>query len=129
MSSGSKSRSTLDMRSRHEERRDNANPATDRPRPRSPEGSEYEAALQELAPYEEIAQQLIAFRVEHGLSQTELAVRSGVTRPAVARLERGEQEPWLPTLRRVARARRRPRPRLRISWPQAETASRHSVTA
>ena len=65
---------------------------------------EYDAALQELAPYEEIARQLIAFRVEHGLSQAELARRCGVSQPAIARLERGEHEPRLATLRRVAHA-------------------------
>lgn len=64
---------------------------------------EYEAALQELAPYEEIARQLIAFRTEHGLSQAELARRCGVSQPAIARLERGEHEPRLAT-RRVAHA-------------------------
>ncbi|MGH2450236.1 MAG: helix-turn-helix domain-containing protein [Candidatus Limnocylindria bacterium] len=65
---------------------------------------EYEAALQELAPYEQIARQLIAFRIEHGLSQAELARRCGVSQPAIARLERGEHEPRLATLRRVAHA-------------------------
>src|SRR5919202_791013 len=59
---------------------------------------EYEAALEELAP------QLIAFRTEHGLSQAELARRCGVSQPAIARLERGEHEPRLATLRRVAHA-------------------------
>src|SRR5688572_21684436 len=65
---------------------------------------EYEAALKELAPYEAIARQLIAFRIEHGLSQAELARRCGVSQPAIARLERGEHEPRLATLRRVAHA-------------------------
>ena len=65
---------------------------------------EYEAALRELAPYEEIARQLIAFRIEHGLSQAELARRCGVSQPAIARLERGEHEPRLATLRRIAHA-------------------------
>jgi DNA-binding XRE family transcriptional regulator len=64
----------------------------------------YEAALQELSPYEGIARQLIAVRIEHGLSQAELARRSGVSQPAIARLERGEHEPRLATLRRVAHA-------------------------
>jgi transcriptional regulator with XRE-family HTH domain len=64
----------------------------------------YEAALQELSPYEEIARQLIAFRIERGLSQAELARRCGVSQPAIARLERGEHEPRLATLRRVAHA-------------------------
>lgn len=65
---------------------------------------EYEAALQELAPYEQIARHFIAFRIEHGLSQAELARRCGVSQPAIARLERGEHEPRLATLRRVAHA-------------------------
>jgi DNA-binding XRE family transcriptional regulator len=65
---------------------------------------DYEVALQELSPYEEIARQLIAFRIEQGLSQAELARRCGVSQPAIARLERGEHEPRLATLRRVAHA-------------------------
>ena len=65
---------------------------------------EYEAALDELEPYEQIARQLIAFRVGNGLSQAELARRCGVSQPAIARLERGEHEPRLATLRRVAHA-------------------------
>jgi transcriptional regulator with XRE-family HTH domain len=73
----------------------------DRERRKNPE---YEAALQELAPYEKIARQLIAFRIEHELSQAELARRCGVSQPAIARLERGEHEPRLTTLRRVAHA-------------------------
>jgi DNA-binding XRE family transcriptional regulator len=66
--------------------------------------SEYEAALHDLAPYEQIARRLITLRVEHGLSQAELARRCGVSQPAIARLERGEHEPRLATLRRVAHA-------------------------
>ena len=50
---------------------------------------EYEAALEELQPYEQIARQLVAFRIENCLSQAELARRCGVSQPAVARLERG----------------------------------------
>ena len=65
---------------------------------------DYEAALAELEPYEEIARQLVVFRIESGLSQAELARRCGVSQPAIARLERGEHEPRLATLRRVAHA-------------------------
>ena len=64
----------------------------------------YEAALEELKPYEQIARRLVAFRIEHGLSQAELGRRCGVSQPAIARLERGEHEPRLATLRRVAHA-------------------------
>ena len=55
-------------------------------------------------PHEAIARQLVSFRIENGLSQAELARRCGVSRPAIARLERGEHEPKLATLRRVAHA-------------------------
>lgn len=64
----------------------------------------YASRLAELSPYEAIARKLITFRIEHGLSQTELAKRCGVSQPAIARLERGEHEPRLATLRRVAHA-------------------------
>ena len=37
----------------------------------------HEAALEELDPFEQIARQLVAFRIEHGLSQTELGKRCG----------------------------------------------------
>jgi transcriptional regulator with XRE-family HTH domain len=66
--------------------------------------AKYQAALAELEPYEQIARRLVAFRIENGLSQTELARRCGVSQPAIARLERGEHEPRLATLRRVAHA-------------------------
>ena len=68
------------------------------------EDPEYVAALDDRAPYEEIARRLIAFRIEHGLSQTELGRRCGVSQPAIARLESAEHEPRLETLRRVAHA-------------------------
>jgi len=64
----------------------------------------YGALLEELGPYEQIARQLIAFRIENGLSQAELGRRCGVSQPAIARLESGEHEPRLATLRRVAHA-------------------------
>ena len=64
----------------------------------------FEAALEELEPYEQIARRLVSFRIEHGLSQAELGRRCGVSQPAIARLESGEHEPRLATLRRVAHA-------------------------
>lgn len=64
----------------------------------------YEAALQELSPYDKIARQVIAFRIERRLSQAELARSCGVSQSAIARLERGEHDPRLATLRRVAHA-------------------------
>lgn len=37
-----------------------------------------------------VAARVIAYRAEHGLSQTALAGRLGMTQPALARLESGE---------------------------------------
>lgn len=65
---------------------------------------EYMAALAELEPYEQIARRLVGLRIENGLTQAELARRCGVSQPAIARLERGEHEPRLTTLRRIAHA-------------------------
>lgn len=49
-----------------------------------------------------VANALIGFRVEHGITQTELARRLGMRQPQVARLERGEHTPSLETLRGLA---------------------------
>ena len=50
-----------------------------------------------------VALRLIAYRVEHELTQTELARRVGMKQPAIARLEAGEHEPSLATLVRISR--------------------------
>ena len=51
----------------------------------------------------EVAQRVIAYRVEHQLTQTELARMLGMRQPHVARLEAGEHEPSLAMLSRLAR--------------------------
>ena len=43
------------------------------------------------------------YRIDHGLSQTELARLLGMHQPAIARLEAGDHEPSLATLCRLAR--------------------------
>ena len=48
------------------------------------------------------ANALIGFRIEHGITQTELARRLGMRQPQVARLEIGEHTPSLDTLRRLS---------------------------
>ena len=50
-----------------------------------------------------VAMRVLAYRVEHGLSQTALARELGMHQPAVARLEAGEHEPTFTTLERLAR--------------------------
>ncbi len=43
-------------------------------------------------------------RIAAGLTQNELAKRTGMSQPAVARLEAGGTEPTIATLRRIAEA-------------------------
>jgi DNA-binding XRE family transcriptional regulator len=49
-----------------------------------------------------VAIKVIAYRADHGLSQTALARRLGMSQPAIARLEAGDHEPSLTTLARLA---------------------------
>lgn len=51
-----------------------------------------------------VALWLIGYRAEHGLTQAELAARVGMPQPQIARLEFGENEPRMGTLRRIATA-------------------------
>jgi ribosome-binding protein aMBF1 (putative translation factor) len=44
------------------------------------------------------------YRTAAGMTQTELARRSGTSQPAIARLEAGGAEPTVATLRRIADA-------------------------
>ena len=50
-----------------------------------------------------VAMRVLAYRIEHGLSQTALARHLGMQQPAVARLEAGEHEPTFTTLEKLAR--------------------------
>jgi ribosome-binding protein aMBF1 (putative translation factor) len=56
------------------------------------------------APARAVATRVVAYRAEHGLSQSALARMLGVSQPLVARLERAEHEPTLTTLARLSRA-------------------------
>jgi transcriptional regulator with XRE-family HTH domain len=51
-----------------------------------------------------VAVKVIAYRAEHGLSQTALAGRLKMSQPAVARLESSEHNPTFPTLMRLSDA-------------------------
>lgn len=50
-----------------------------------------------------VAVKVIAYRAEHGVSQTALAKRLGMSQPAIARLESGEHNPTFPTLLRLSK--------------------------
>jgi transcriptional regulator with XRE-family HTH domain len=49
-----------------------------------------------------IGDRLKALRIEQALTQEELADRAGVSTNTVARLERNETEPHMPTVRKLA---------------------------
>lgn len=50
------------------------------------------------APARAVANGLIAYRIAHDLTQTQLALRLGVKQPRIARLETGEHNPTWDTL-------------------------------
>jgi DNA-binding XRE family transcriptional regulator len=50
----------------------------------------------------EVALKVIEYRVEHKLTQTELARQLRMRQPHIARLEAGDHEPSLTTLRRLS---------------------------
>lgn len=57
-----------------------------------------------LAFARKVANQVIAYRVEHGLTQRALAEQVGLKQPAVARLEIAETQPRLETLAKLSKA-------------------------
>ncbi len=62
---------------------------------------EVRAEWERTALARDVAIWLLRYRAEHRLTQTQLADRLGWRQPAVARLERGEHEPSIPTLRHL----------------------------
>ena len=57
-----------------------------------------------MAPREQMAAKLKALRARQGLTQEQLAEKSGVSRTYLARLETGRQDPTLSTLEKLAQA-------------------------
>ena len=66
--------------------------------------SEYAAEDERLALAGAVSVAVVKYRAEHNLSQTQFANVMGWKQPAVARLERGDHQPALATLERLARA-------------------------
>ena len=64
----------------------------------------YCAQREARAAYREIAWLLIRYRMDHGLTQEQLAARVGISAAQIARIERGRQRTSLDTLLRIARA-------------------------
>ncbi len=48
--------------------------------------------------------ELKALRAERGLTQRQLSAKSGVAQDAISKLERGEREPQMRTVRKLANA-------------------------
>lgn len=65
---------------------------------------EFRAEWERTALARAIATRVLAYRLEHNLSQTALAAKLGVSQPAVARLESGEHNPRIGTLARISSA-------------------------
>jgi ribosome-binding protein aMBF1 (putative translation factor) len=61
---------------------------------------EYDA----LGPEYEVVKTIIKERMKRGWSQTELAAAVGTRQPVISRLERGDSNPSLETLSRIAKA-------------------------
>jgi len=59
----------------------------------------YQRYWEETALARLVAIRLIAYRADHGLTQTQLAHQLGLRQPHVSRLELGERTPSLDTLR------------------------------
>jgi transcriptional regulator with XRE-family HTH domain len=63
---------------------------------------EFRAEWERLAPARAVANRLILYRAEHGLTQTALGRLLGMPQSAIARLEIGEHIPTLPTLLKLS---------------------------
>jgi ribosome-binding protein aMBF1 (putative translation factor) len=64
----------------------------------------YAAEAARLAPYEAIARLVIKYRLEHDLTQKQLAARIGTSHSAISRLESGQATISLKTMKRIAEA-------------------------
>lgn len=61
-------------------------------------------AYDDLGPEYEVIKAIIKQRIKRGWSQTDLAEAIGSRQPVISRLERGEGNPSLLTLRKIAEA-------------------------
>jgi transcriptional regulator with XRE-family HTH domain len=64
----------------------------------------FRAEWERTVPARAVASKVIEYRAQNGLSQSALARRLGMSQPAVARLERGDHNPTINMLMRLASA-------------------------
>ena len=65
---------------------------------------EFRAIWEAQAPARALAIRLVGYRIDHGITQTELARRIGIRQPALSRLEAGEHMPTIGTLLKISEA-------------------------
>lgn len=63
--------------------------------------AQYQVEQARVAPYEQLARQLIRLRTETGLSQSQLADAVGTSHSAISSLESGQRAPTVETLRKL----------------------------
>ena len=66
--------------------------------------AEYQQAERELRPYLELANRVLALRLERGWSQAELARRTGTRQANISRIENAQANPTLKVLHKLAQA-------------------------
>jgi ribosome-binding protein aMBF1 (putative translation factor) len=79
-------------------------PAAAASRRRAARSPEYREIQARLKPYEDLARLVIKFRLEHGLTQKQLADRMGTSSTAISRIESGQHPTTLQTMKRLAEA-------------------------
>ncbi|NLT53034.1 MAG: helix-turn-helix transcriptional regulator [Actinomycetales bacterium] len=65
---------------------------------------EFQVEWDRLAFAREVANHVVAYRTQHGLSQRDLATAIGLAQPQIARLEKAEHQPSFDTLARLTQA-------------------------
>ena len=56
----------------------------------------------------ELRKRILQLRLDQGLSQAELAERAGTKQSVISRIENGESEPGIETIKKIARALDKP---------------------
>ena len=68
------------------------------------ENPEFKKAYEELEVEYAIMDEMLRLREETGMSQSQLSAKTGITQPDISKLENGNANPSLSTLKKVARA-------------------------
>lgn len=71
-------------------------------RRRAATNPEYRRAYDALTVPRQVAQQVLEYRLDHGLTQQQLAESTGTSLPQISRIESGVHNPTLKTLQRLA---------------------------